>query len=246
MSARRSVRLEAVLPAGWVDLFSRAHPVIGIGVDLGTTTNKKSNPTAVAVAQKVSLTTYMRLVLRFKNDDPAVLRALLEFILDGIRGAGLNVRRLCIDATNERFFAVDLRRELAARVPVELIINSEKTTYGGEEMLWKNYLANLFINTIDDGYLALPPERWLQLDVRQTVKDRGTFACEVLEDGGHGDCHRAMENALHAVVAKGGPVEAAAARLGGYRGKAGAAPVDPRREVGRLSRQVRRPQRRAV
>ena len=109
-------------------------------------------------------------------------------------------------------------------MPVELIINSEKTTYGGEAMLWKNYLANLFINTIDDGYLALPPGKWLQTDIRQTVKDRGSFSCDVIEDGGHGDCHRAIENMLHGLIAKGGPVEAAPMAVGGYGRRAGATP----------------------
>ena len=232
MSTRRPiVRLEDVLPTGWIDTFSRDHRRIAIGVDLGTTTKDKSNPTAVAVGQQVGLMNFARVVLRFKNDDPAVLRALLLFILEGLRGAGLSARRLCIDATNERFFAVDLRREFAGKVPVELIINSEKTTYGGEEMLWKAYLANLFINTIDDGYLALPPGKWLQTDIRQTIKDRGTFVCDVLEDGGHGDCHRALENMLHGLVAKGGPVEASPLPVGSYRAGRG---VDPRRERGRL------------
>lgn len=242
----KTLRVEDVLPAGWLNCFSRSHRVVGIGCDLGTTTKDKSNPTAIAVGQQVNLTTYARLVLRFKNDDPEVLRAIFGLILDGLASIDLRARRLCIDATNERFFAVDLRKALVAKVPVELIINSEKTTYGGEEMLWKQYLANLFINTIDDGYLALPPAKWLQTDLRQTVRDRGTFVCDVMEDGGHGDCHRALENMLHAIVAKGGPAEAQGAQVGQYGSKRGT--FDPKRDAGRLRAAVegRRGPRRAV
>ncbi len=237
MSTRRPiVRLEDVLPNGWLALFSPHHRRIAIGVDLATTTKAKSNHTSVAVGQQVGMMNFARVVLRFKNDDPAVLRALLRFILDDLRAAGLSARRLCIDATNERFFAADLRREFAGWVPVELIINSEKTSYGGEEMIWKNYLANLFINTIDDGYIALPSGKWLQTDIRQTVKDRGSFVCEVIEDGGHGDCHRAIENMLHGLVAKGGPAEISAAQVGSYGAGAG---TNPNRERGRLKSRSR-------
>ncbi len=229
---RKIIRVEDVLPKGCFNLFSRTHPKVAIGLDLGTTTKAKSNPTAVAVLQQVHLMHYVRLLLRFKNSDPAVLRAILSMILEGLASVELRARRLCIDATNERFFAVDLRREFAGKVPVELIINSEKTTYGGEDMLWKNYLVNLCVNTVEDGYLALPAGKWVQTDLRQTVRDRGTFVCEVIEDGGHGDCHRAIENALHGLVAKGGPIDAQALQVGKYgAGKRS----DPRRDVGRLS-----------
>ena len=235
-SARRhSIRVEDVLPAGWLDLLTQA-PQIALGVDLATTTNKKSNPTSIALLQRVGLMKFVRVLLRFKTADGEITRIILRLILDGLKSRGLAARRLCIDATNERLFAVDLRREFAGKVPVELIIASEKTEYGGEEMLWKAYLGNLLVDEIEDGYLPLPGGKWVQTDLRQPVKDRGTFVCEVSEDGGHGDCFDAIKNGLHGLIAKGGPVDAVPMRVGSYG--AGAS-YDSKRDAGRLRAKAR-------
>lgn len=199
-----SIRLQDLLPAGWLDVFDPQYPRIGFGLDLATTTGEKSNPSGFAVTQEVGLMRMVRLVVRFKTDDPDVTTGLIELVHTGLRGRGLNARRLCIDATNERFFAVQLKRKLTGKLPVELIISSEKTTYLGEEMLWKVYLGNLLINTADDGYLGIPPLDWLKNDLRQVVRDRGTFTAEVTDDGGHADCFDGIKLSLHALKAKGG------------------------------------------
>ncbi|RME68570.1 MAG: hypothetical protein D6781_10670 [Verrucomicrobia bacterium] len=187
-------------------------PAHRLGIDLGTTEKKRSNPTALSVLQQVGLSYYARLVLRWKTQDPNVTRAVLRHVITHLPH-GLRARRLCVDATNERFFATDLRREFAGTVPVELVIASEKTTYAGEQMTMKQYLGNLLINTIDDGYLALPAEAWLRRDLRQTVRVRGTFEADVDADGAHADATRSLELALHALVTRAGPAEAAAAAV---------------------------------
>lgn len=230
---RRSLKLEDVLPKGWLDLFTE-HPRIAIGVDLSTTTNKKSNPTSIAVGQEVGLVKFTRLLLRFKNDKPEVMRWLLRAIVKALRDRGLSVRVVAIDATNERFFATDLRDDLAAIVPVELVITSEKTKYRGEEMLMKSYLGNLLVNTCDDGYLALPSGKWVEIDMRQTVRDRGTFVSEVLADGGHADCFCAIANMLHGFEGAGGPAKAEGAPVGTYGAGRGGGSNDPARNRGRI------------
>lgn len=209
-----SIRLQDLLPAGWPDVLDAQHPRIGLGLDIATTTGGKSNPSGLAITQEVGLMRMVRLVVRFKTDDPDVTTGLIERVHAGLRARGLNARRLCIDATNERFFAVQLKRKLAGKLPVELIISSEKTTYMGEAMLWKVYLANLLINTADDGYLGIPPLDWLKNDLRQVVRDRGTFTAEVADDGGHADCFDGIKLSLHALMAKGGRGEVAAASTG--------------------------------
>lgn len=210
-----SVRLDSILPPGWLDLFS-SDPQIGIGLDPATTTKETSNPSAITVTQKVGLMHYARLVLRFKTDDPDVTEGLLRAILLGLRGRGLSVRRLVILATNERFFAVSMRKKFVRLVPVELVIESEKTIYLGEPMLYKAYLGNLFVNTIDDGYLALPPESWISKDVRLVVRDRGTFQSELSEDGGHADTFDSTKASLHAVKGKGQATAAAGVPVGTF------------------------------
>ena len=174
-----------VLPANWRDVFHPDHRKIGIGADPATTTKKKSNPSAIAVTQQVGLSFFVRILVKFKTSDPAVTTALLRELLD--LPHGLRARRLCILATNERFYAAGLRRELAGLVPVEAVIESEATQYLGERMLVKSYLGNQFVNTIDDGYLPLPDASWLKADIRQVERVAGSFAAEPDENGNHAD-----------------------------------------------------------
>lgn len=223
-SARPSkiVNVDGLLPPDWLLAISKDHPVLSLGLDVGTTANKKSNPSALVLCQKVGHEHRFPLIVRYKSKDPAVTIALIEEILKGVTSLGLRIRRLCIDATSEKFFAVAVRRHFAGRLVVDLIVSSEATEYGGERMLWKAYLGNLFVNTIEDGYMALPPEVWVKTDVRSVNREKGTFEAEITEDGGHGDVFDGCKLALHGQVAKGGPSEVAAAGVGMA---AGARPV---------------------
>lgn len=207
-----------VLPNNWRDVFHPDHRTIGIGCDPATTTKKKSNPTGVSVVQKVGLTYYVRLLLRFKTQDPAVTTWILRELASGLPH-GLRVRRLVILATNERFYAAGLRRELAGIVPVEPLVESEATVYLNEKMLVKSYLGNQLVNTIEDGYLPLPDESWVKTDLRQKVRDKGTFEADVDENGNHADGFDAVAAGLHAVMGKGGPAQASATQVGTF-GKA--------------------------
>ncbi|WP_043586297.1 hypothetical protein [Geminisphaera colitermitum] len=216
---QKTVNAEHVLPVRWRESFLPDFPRIGLGLDLGTTTKKKSNPSVLAVNQQVSLTHVMRLIVRWKTDNPAVTRSIVETVVRGLPH-GLRARRLCIDATSERFFASDLRSQLAGIVPVSLVISSETTSYGGESMLFKSYLGNLFVNTIEDGYVALPPDDWVKTSIRLVTRDRGTFDTDVAEDGDHGDVFDAIKLSIHAVTAKGGPITAHAAQVGAFQAAA--------------------------
>ncbi len=209
----RGLKIHQVLPSGWRGMFA---PIgrVGIGVDLGTTTKKKSNPTAIAIIQQVALTYYARLVIRFKTKNPDVTRGMIEILLD--LPHGLRVGRICVDATNERFFATDLKRDLLGKAIVELVINSESLEYRGQSMNYKSYLGNLFVNTIDDGYLALPPEPWLERDVRLVVSEKGSFDADVDEEGNHADTFDAIKLAIHALNLRGGPAQAREAAVGSF------------------------------
>jgi hypothetical protein len=210
-----------ILPSGWVSVFSAEHPQIAIGIDPATTTKKTSNPTSITVTQRIGLLCYERLVIRLKTGDPDVIEELMKTILDGLRAVGLSVRKLIVLATSERFWAIGMRKRLASRVPVELLIESEKIKYLGAELLVKAYLGNLFVNTIDDGYLPLPAEDWLKTDLRLVLRDRGTFDSEIGPDGGHGDCFASGGAALHGLISAGGSAEAEAGRIGNFSNPAG-------------------------
>jgi phage FluMu gp28-like protein len=209
------MKVSSLLPAGWASFISLDSPRLALGLDIGTTTKQKSNPSVLALTQEVGMSYYVRLLLSWKTKDPAIARAIISLVLDGIPD-GLRARRLCIDATSERYFAADLRRDFASRIPVDLIVSSEGTEYMGEKMNFKQYLGNLLVNTVEDGYLALPKENWIQKDFRSVVRDRGTFEAEVDEDGRHGDCFDAVKLSLHGLVIPGGVVDVSAAQVGSY------------------------------
>ncbi|WP_043588950.1 hypothetical protein [Geminisphaera colitermitum] len=209
----KTVNVADILPVDWQSCFSPEHPRIGLGLDIATTTKDKSNPSSLSVCQQVALSYYMRLVLRWKTADPAVTKAILRTILTGLPH-GLRARRLCIDATSERFFAAQLRREFAGLVPVELVVASETIEHMGESMTMKSYLGNLFTNTIEDGYLALPPCEWIKTDIRLVSRDRGSFVAAIAEDGGHGDVWDGGKLALHALMSKSGRADAHGAPTG--------------------------------
>jgi hypothetical protein len=215
----KRVNVDAILPADFLAGVMSEHPTLGLGMDVGTTTKGTSNPSVLALCQKVFFEQRFPLIVRWKSSDPAVARAIIRAVVAGLAAMNLRARRLCVDATSEKLFAVDLRRALAGIIPVELVVNSAALDYGGERMLYKAYLGNLFVNTAEDGYMALPPEPWVKTDVRSVVRERGTFEAEVTEDGGHGDVFDACKNALHAITAKGGGVgEIAATGVGLFGG----------------------------
>ncbi|MCX6997549.1 MAG: hypothetical protein NTV49_10795 [Kiritimatiellaeota bacterium] len=213
------MKVSEILPRGWVDLLDAGFPKLGIGFDVATTTKKKSNPSAIALVQQVERMVFARLVVRWKSKDPAIAAALFGAILDGV--AGKFAVRAAIDATSEKFFAVDFRRKFAGRCSVRLVVASEGLEYRGEKMIYKAYTGNLLCNQIEDSLLALPAEAFIRNDFRLVVRDRGTFDAEVDENGGHGDVFDAVKLGLLCLLSKGGPVQAAAAGNGGYRARCG-------------------------
>ena len=202
VNTRRGISLDKALPDDWKFLIGQG--ALGYGVDLATTTKRMSNPSALAVVEKVGLDFVVRLAVRWKTDKPAVTRAVIERALDLPRDR--RARRLCIDATSERFFATDLQSKLAGRVIVDLVIASETAKYLGREMSFKLYLGNLVQNAANDAQLLLPNAPWLQQDLRQP--EGGTFIAEVDETGNHADCFGAISLAIHGLTVGGGPVMA--------------------------------------
>lgn len=208
---RRAVPIADVLPRDLGSLLS-PHSRIGLGHDVATTTKEKSNPSALAVVEQIGLDYYVRLLMRWKTADPEVARAIILGVL-----MGLSPRRavkLCVDASNERYYAADLKRHLSRIIPVDLIVSGEATEYMGERMSFKSYLGNLLVNTLEDRHLFLPAAPWIKNDFRLVTRDRGTFQTEVDEAGNHGDTFDAVKLGLHALVGAGGPVAASAAAVG--------------------------------
>jgi hypothetical protein len=183
---------------------------VGIGVDVATTTGGVSNPTAVTVAEQVGVEYIARAVLIWKTADPDVANDRIKRIVQTVasRPAGGRARRLCVDATSERYFAVSLRKLLAGLVPVELIIASvtiERPGYGSQTL--KQILGINAIDVLDNNRLTLPPDRYVRLDWRLEKKEKGLLFCDPDQDGKHGDTFDSTKLAIHALASKAGVAE---------------------------------------
>jgi hypothetical protein len=196
--------------------------VVGIGYDVATTTRGVSNPSAVTITEAKGIEKYQRLVLTWKTKDPAIARQRLRLICKTIAGrkTGGPARRLCIDGTSEKYYAVDVARDLMALVPVEVVVSSEsvpreRAPSYETAINYKTWLGDLYSAEINDAHYWLPPEQYLKDDHRLVTKDRGRYDCEPQADGKHGDTFDSGKLAQHA-LASGGPVEAEACATGTY------------------------------
>jgi len=183
---------------------------VGIGVDLATTEKETSNPTAVSVNEQRGLETIVRTVFVWKTQEPDIARARIRSIVLAIkeRKEGGRARRLCVDATNERYFAIDLRNFLGGEVPVELVIGSETIEVPGhpEPMTMKQYLGSTLVDELDANHLTLPPERYIKEDFRLVKRDRGSFDAEISDEGRHGDTFDSTKLGLRAITSTAGGI----------------------------------------
>lgn len=200
---------------------------VGIGWDLATTEKATSNPSAVTVLERQGNDLLARAILTWKTADPALADERIRSVVEAVAGRreGGKARRLCIDATNERYFATQMQRELRGLLPVELVVGSETHQKpGGEPMTMKQFLGALLCAEAEDNHLTLPASRYIREDFRLVKKERGSFVCEPDGQGRHGDTFDSTKLAIHALGSGRGFLGTAIpAGLGGY---STAAPTD--------------------
>ncbi len=190
--AKLCLFFDGELPANWRELLGEIAEPVTLGFDVATTEKNTSNPSSVTIAEKRGAEHAARLIFRWKTNDPKVSTAYLrEFV------STLKTRRLVVDASNERFYARQVRDALSRYCSVELVVSSENITVGTVEMPVKTYLGNLVVNALDDGKLALPADRVVRQDFRLVRKVRGRFDNEVDGSGNHGDTFDSTKLALH-------------------------------------------------
>jgi hypothetical protein len=164
---------------------------VGIGFDVATTTGDLSNPSSVTVTERNGVERAQRLVVVWKEKKPQIARERIRDIVMAVRSRekGGPARRLCIDASNERYFAQETADELAEIIPVELVINSTSIQPPGykEKVNFKTYLGDLYCAAINENRTALPSDPYIKADHRLPVKSRGTYDCTPDQDGRHGD-----------------------------------------------------------
>ena len=196
---------------------------VGLGWDLATTTKETSNPSSFSVIEEDGVDLKLRAVLVWKTADPELALERARRIVETIRHRpeGGRARRLCLDATNERYFAARARSELAHEVPVECVIMSETVEVPGEDtpITLKQRLGSLLVGELDDNHLWLPPERYLREDWRLVKKEKGQFVCEPDAAGRHGDTFDSTKLGVRALRSTSGAFMGVdGVRLGGNAG----------------------------
>jgi hypothetical protein len=176
---------------------------VGLGWDLATTEKETSNPSSFTVVEELdALNWRATITVAWKTADPELAKARVKLLVQAVnsRALGGRARRLAIDATNERYFATLMQRELSALVPVELVVASETVEQPGSESITKKaLLGNTLAGDINENRATLPPERYIKDDFRRVKRDRGSFACELGPNGEHGDTFDSHKLALHAL-----------------------------------------------
>lgn len=185
---------------------------LALGVDLGTTTGKTSNPTALALVEAHGMERLVRLAARWKTDKPDVTKGVLVMLCAELVRRRKALRVVRIDSSNERFFAADCRTALAGLARVDLAILGSKVEYRGEAMTLKTRACGRVEAAAMDNRLRLPRASWIQKDLRQMVKDAGRYEAAVEADGSHADFFIALALALDGLESS-GPGEAAAVPL---------------------------------
>ena len=192
------------LPAGALD-FVRG--TVTLGFDQATTTNKKSNPSALAILNDAGDELEIPLVLWWKTANPNVSTRRVVGIVKALLAMGIRVKSLGIDATNERFYARLLKEALGALCDVQLIGSSESIETPEGKISYKSLMGNDLANAIESGKAVLPFSTYLYKDFMRVVKDRGSFDATVGPNGEHGDTFDAVKIAYHVARSGGGPVE---------------------------------------
>jgi hypothetical protein len=190
----------------WLTAHLGAGPV-GLGWDLATTEKETSNPSAFSVVEQRANEFLVRAVFVWKTCEPDVARDRVRRILAAVaaRKEGGRARRLCIDATNERYFATDMRKDLVGIIPVELVIASETVEKAGQEpMTKKQFMGGQLVGALEDNQLTLPPERYLKEDFRLVKKERGSFVAALGPAGQHGDTFDGTKLGIHALTGRSG------------------------------------------
>jgi hypothetical protein len=195
---------------------------VGIGVDWATTEKAVSNPTSVTVTEEDGAGFIERAVFVWKTSDPDVAEDRLVRIVEAVNGrkAGGRARRLCQDATSEKYFCERIKKRLRSLVPVVNLVGSETIERpGGERMTMKQFLGAQYVGVLEDNNLTLPPDRYLREDHRLVKRDRGSFVCDPDAQGRHGDTFDSGKNSVQALKSRGGDAYAVqAVAVGSYQG----------------------------
>jgi hypothetical protein len=184
---------------------------VGIGFDIATTTSETSNPSSVTVTELLGVERFSRGIFVWKEKKPQIVRERLKQIVAAVkdRPQGGPARRMCIDASNERYFAEETADELSPFIPVELVVASTSVQPPGysEATNFKTWLGDMYSTEVNENHYALPSAEYIKTDQRLTVKDKGRYDCVPNMAGMHGDTFDSGKQAEYALTSKAAPFD---------------------------------------
>ena len=195
---------------------------VGVGLDVATTTRSSSHPSSLTVTEKRGHGHVQVLVAIWKERQPQIARQRLRQILEavGARASGGRARRLCIDASNERYFAQETADLFAPLLPTELVLNSTAIHPPVCDLPtnMKTYLGDLYSASFNDNHYTVPAGDYYKTDHRLVIKDQGAYLCQPGPDGMHGDTFDSGKLAHWALTSASGAIlDPGAIRIGGAR-----------------------------
>lgn len=197
--------LEAdALPAGALD---HVAGTLTLGVDLATTTNKKSNPTSITLGRMEGTEFQALLILWWKTSNPHVTTGRVLMLLRALQTLGTPIAGVGIDATNERFYAGLLKEQIGSLADVTLFVSSETVETSEGPITLKSLMGNELAAAAESGKLLLPFHTYIYKDWMRVVKNQGSFEAAVGPNGEHGDTFDSTKIARR-LFAMSGPVEA--------------------------------------
>lgn len=165
--------LRQMVPASWTR-HCTAGDAVGMGHDQSTSDKQgQSNPSAFTVAQESGRYVHQRLIVRWLSKFPRVNEEMFRMLLGDAMRAGLNLRGMGVDASNETFHAQRLQSIFGHLLTVELFKDGAK--HPTKDMLWKAHLAEQYALLFTEGLMTLPREggnstEWVITDHSLAIK----------------------------------------------------------------------------
>lgn len=185
--------LDFDLPAG---LLAHCKGKVTLGMDLGTTTKNKSNPTALGVVTPDGDGYHVPALAWWKTNDPRVTKGRVKAVVSALKRAGIEVLGLGIDGTSETFFAKELAAELSGLCEVTIYIGGANVEgqkdVDGYNVNVKAHKGNRLSNLAESDKLSLPGGRYVYEDFMLVKKRGGTFDAAIGSQGQHGDTFDAI------------------------------------------------------
>ncbi len=192
------------LPAGALD---HVKGTVGIGIDMATTTNKKSNPTSLSIVRREADGFEAPLILWWKTANPHVTTGRVVNLLKTLIALDVKIEGVGIDGTNEKFYARLLKEAIGALADVQIIVSSETVETPEGSITLKAFMGADLANAVESGKMLLPFNSYVYKDFMRVVKNRGSFDAAVGPNGEHGDTFDSTKLGMR-VLKNGGPVEA--------------------------------------